>query len=166
MASEATIYDVADVAGVSPATVSRVMNGSRLIEEESRGKVLRAARKVGYEAKRVRRQRERAILNVKLVLPRHESGLKRLFYDFSELADGLRAGLAPCELRLASFDQVTLLPNRVFVRSPVASPRRESDSSGPAVRTLRIRRGSKSGRKRTHTIAFASAFGDRAQSQL
>lgn len=48
----------------------------------------------------MRRQRERAILNVKLVLPRHESGLKRLFYDFSELADGLREGLAPCEVNL------------------------------------------------------------------
>jgi DNA-binding LacI/PurR family transcriptional regulator len=48
----------------------------------------------------VRRQRERAILTVKLILPRHESGLKRLFYDFSELADGLRAGLAPCEVNL------------------------------------------------------------------
>ena len=75
--------DVADVAGVSAATVSRVMNGSRLIGEEARRKVLRAARELGYAPRRVRRQRERSILNVKLILPRHESGLKRLFYDFT-----------------------------------------------------------------------------------
>ena len=95
-----TIYQVAKEAGVSPATVSRVLKGSQLIGEASRQKVLQAAKKVGYAARRVRRQRERAILNVKLILPRHESGLKRLFYDFSGLADGLRAGLAPCELNL------------------------------------------------------------------
>lgn len=100
MAGEATIYDVAEVAGVSTATVSRVMKGSRLIGEQSSKKVLRAAKTVGYAPKRVRRQRERSILNVKLILPRHRSGLKRLFYDFSELADGLREGLAPCEVNL------------------------------------------------------------------
>jgi LacI family transcriptional regulator len=100
MAGGATIYDVADLAGVSPATVSRVLKRSCLIGEEARGKVLRAARKVGYAPKRVRRQRDRSILNIKLILPRHESGLKRLFYDFSELVDGLREGLAPCEMNL------------------------------------------------------------------
>lgn len=100
MSGEATIYDVADVAGVSAATVSRVLKGSSLIGEEARRRVLQAARKLCYEPRRVRRQRERGILTVKLVLPRHESGLKRLFYDFSELADGLREGLAPCEVNL------------------------------------------------------------------
>lgn len=100
MAGEVTIYDVADVAGVSPSTVSRALKGSSLIGEEARRRVLRAAREVRYEPRRVRRQRERGILTVKLVLPRHESGLKRLFYDFSELADGLRDGLAPCEVNL------------------------------------------------------------------
>ena len=102
MSDRASIYDVADAAGVSAATVSRVMNGSRLIGEEARRKVERAARELGYAPRRVRRQRERSILNVKLVLPRHESGLKRLFYDFSELTDGLRLGLAPCEVNLVT----------------------------------------------------------------
>lgn len=100
MGERASIYDVADSAGVSAATVSRVMNGSQLIGEQARRKVMAAVRELGYAPKRIRRQRERSILTVKLILPRHESGLKRLFYDFSELADGLRDGLAPCELNL------------------------------------------------------------------
>lgn len=102
MSGRSSIYDVAEAAGVSAATVSRVMNGSRLIGEEARRKVERAARQLGYAPRRVRRQRERSILNVKLVLPRHQSGLKRLFYDFSELTDGLRLGLAPCEVNLVT----------------------------------------------------------------
>ena len=45
-----------------------------------------------------------------------------------------------------SLDHVASCSNKEFVRSPVASPRRSSDSSGPAVRTLNTWRESNSGR--------------------
>ena len=44
----ATIYDVARKAGVSPMTVSRVINGRRGVRPETREKVLRAIEETGY----------------------------------------------------------------------------------------------------------------------
>lgn len=44
----ATIADVAALAGVSPATVSRVMNGTRAVDEEMTDRVRAAARELDY----------------------------------------------------------------------------------------------------------------------
>jgi LacI family transcriptional regulator, galactose operon repressor len=46
----ATIFDVARVAGVSHATVSRVVNGSQNVREETRQRVETAMRELGYVA--------------------------------------------------------------------------------------------------------------------
>ena len=48
----ATIYDVAERAGVSPATVSRVFNGVRVTEEKAR-LVRRAATELGVHTEPV-----------------------------------------------------------------------------------------------------------------
>jgi LacI family transcriptional regulator len=50
----ATIYEVAALAGVSPATVSRVFNGSNVSRERTR-LVLRAAEQLGYSPNRTAR---------------------------------------------------------------------------------------------------------------
>ena len=42
------IYDIADMAGVSIATVSRVVNGSSKVSEKTRQKVLDVIEKSGY----------------------------------------------------------------------------------------------------------------------
>lgn len=44
-----TIYDIARAAQVSPTTVSRALNGSTLVREETRERVLRIAQEMGYE---------------------------------------------------------------------------------------------------------------------
>jgi LacI family transcriptional regulator len=44
-----TIKDVARVAGVSPSTVSRALNDSPLIREETKDRIRRIARELGYE---------------------------------------------------------------------------------------------------------------------
>ena len=44
-----TIYDVAKEAGVSLATVSRVINGSDVVREDTRVKVEDAINKLGYK---------------------------------------------------------------------------------------------------------------------
>jgi LacI family transcriptional regulator len=44
----ATIYDIAKVAAVSPATVSRVLSGRNTVAAETRGRVIAAAENLGY----------------------------------------------------------------------------------------------------------------------
>lgn len=46
--SSATIYDVAGAAGVSLATVSRVLNSPEKVKEETRQRVLRVIKELGY----------------------------------------------------------------------------------------------------------------------
>ena len=45
----ASIRDVARIAGVSPSTVSRVMNGTANVEEDKRQKVLAAIQETGFK---------------------------------------------------------------------------------------------------------------------
>src|SRR5690606_33379531 len=46
--SNATIYDVAGAAGVSLATVSRVLNSPEKVKEETRLRVLKVIKELGY----------------------------------------------------------------------------------------------------------------------
>src|SRR5574344_884424 len=46
--SSATIYDVAGAAGVSLATVSRVLNNPEKVKEETRTRVLKVIKELGY----------------------------------------------------------------------------------------------------------------------
>ena len=52
----ATVKDVADLAGVSTATVSRVLNSHPHVTDETRSKVLRAMEELGYQPSRVARR--------------------------------------------------------------------------------------------------------------
>lgn len=90
-----TMDAVAREADVSKATVSRALGGSSLIGDEVRGRVEKAARKLGYVRKVVRRPAERGIITVKLVFPPAGNRTARLFYGFSDLVEGLKEGLAP-----------------------------------------------------------------------
>ncbi len=91
----ATIYDIANEAGVSASTVSRALKGSRMVSDDVRGRVERVARELGFERRTVRRHRARAILSIRLVLPRHSAPERGLFFDFSQLVTGLNEGLKP-----------------------------------------------------------------------
>jgi len=53
----ATLRDVARAAGVSPATVSRVLNGNQQVAPELRERVQQAAVRVGYQLANLRRPR-------------------------------------------------------------------------------------------------------------
>ena len=52
----ATVKDVANLAGVSTATVSRVLNNHPHVTEETRSKVLWAMEELGYQPSRVARR--------------------------------------------------------------------------------------------------------------
>ena len=45
----ASIREVAKIAGVSPATVSRVMNGTANVDEEKKQRVLEAIQETGFK---------------------------------------------------------------------------------------------------------------------
>lgn len=62
MAKRAIISDVARAAGVSVATVDRVLNGRLKVREETARKVLEAAQEVGYHARNLIEQRIRSDL--------------------------------------------------------------------------------------------------------
>lgn len=97
-----TIYDIAEKAGVSGSTVSRALNGSRLVSDEVRERIQAIANDLGFEKRNVRRHRQRTILNIRLVLPHHDSPERGLFYDLSQLIDGLRKGFEPTSINIMS----------------------------------------------------------------
>lgn len=48
MKKKSTIYDVAKIAGVSPSTISRVMNAPDIVAEDTRQKVINAVKELSY----------------------------------------------------------------------------------------------------------------------
>ena len=80
MASRSTIHDVAREAGVSTATVDRVLNARERVREETARKVYDAARMVGYHAAALIGQRVQAdLLRLRLGLVLHKE--RQSFYQ-------------------------------------------------------------------------------------
>ena len=87
-----TVNDIADLLGVSPSTVSRVLNKSQLVKSETRERIISAARDLGYYKRQTKRHAPRSILVVALFLPRSPDVYHRLFYDTADLLAGLTDG--------------------------------------------------------------------------
>lgn len=87
-----TVYDIANKLEISPSTVSRVLNNSLLVKDETRRKILRQAEELGYRKRRIRKQRKRAILNIFLFLPLLPSRQYHLFYDPVTLISNIESG--------------------------------------------------------------------------
>ena len=108
--SRVTIYDIAQELDISTSTVSRVLNGSALISEGTSQRIRETADRLGYQKRRIRRHRGRAVLNIKVVLPRRQAAHLNLFYDLTDLISGMKDGLAParanlvCEVEEARLD--------------------------------------------------------------
>lgn len=80
MANRPTIHDVAREAGVSSATVDRVLNGRERVREETARKVYEAARLIGYHAASLIGQRVQADLpRLRLGLVLHKE--RQSFYQ-------------------------------------------------------------------------------------
>jgi LacI family transcriptional regulator len=100
MANRPTIHDVAREAGVSTATVDRVLNGREKVREETTRKVYEAARLIGYHAAPLIGQRMQADLprlRLGLVLHKERQSFYQQFKAEAERAvnqaSGVRATL-------------------------------------------------------------------------
>ncbi len=88
-----TVYDIAHHTGTSAATVSRVLNGSVLVGDDLRRRILAVAEELGYIRKPIRRPVSRSVFNVVVIVRGVEDGFDHLFYDLTELIQGLEEGL-------------------------------------------------------------------------
>lgn len=95
-----TITDVANRLGLSPSTVSRGLNYSNLISPEVREMVVRTAREMGYENRRVKRHATRTILNIKLVVPEPGATASVTAGDLNGLVSSIRRGFSDTEVNI------------------------------------------------------------------
>lgn len=106
MARRPTIHDVAREAGVSPATVDRVLNGREKVREETARKVSEAARRVGYHAAPLIAQRVPANLprlRLGVVLSKERQAFYQNFRAELERAAASAPGLrASVQIRFAA----------------------------------------------------------------
>jgi LacI family transcriptional regulator len=98
--SKVTMEQVAELAGVSKATVSRVLGGSSLIGDAVREQVQKVADDLGYVRRNQKRHALRSILTIKLVLPPVANRTSQLFFSLMDLIDGLREGLKPSSVNI------------------------------------------------------------------
>ena len=66
---KATVYSIANELGLSPSTVSRVLNNSSLISDSKRALILSTAERLHYRKRHIKRQGLRAIITIRLFLP-------------------------------------------------------------------------------------------------
>ena len=73
MPKRVTVYDIAKKLDISPSTVSRVLNNSNLISNERARQIHKIAEEMGYRPRAIKKQVNRAILNIHLFLPTADS---------------------------------------------------------------------------------------------
>jgi LacI family transcriptional regulator len=95
----ATIYDIANEAGVSIATVSRVFNNSKSVSEKTRVKILEIADRVGYHPKAFAQGLARKNSNIIMALVPVISN-----YFFMEVLGGIQDKLAQYNYDLNIFN--------------------------------------------------------------
>lgn len=95
-----TVYDIAREAGISPSTVSRALDESELVGEDTRHLIRSIAERMGYERRSVRRPESRSIMTVKLYIPPSRDAYVHLFYDVAELIDGIQRGFGEVRINI------------------------------------------------------------------
>lgn len=93
-----TIYDIAKACDVSASTVSRVLNGSVLINDSSKKMILQTAETLGYQKRTIKRHKSRAILNIVIFMPDISDNISHLLYNISELVEGLQKGFGSIQV--------------------------------------------------------------------
>jgi LacI family transcriptional regulator len=100
MEKRVTVYDIAEALQLSSSTVSRVLNNSTLISDEKSALIRKTAETMGYRKRNIRRQKGRAILNIKLFLPETAYTYIHLFYDVADLIGGIQEGFGKVKVNI------------------------------------------------------------------
>ncbi len=100
MKNKITLNDIAKEAGLSVSTVSRVLNNSLLIADENKERILSIADKLGYEQRSIKKQSNRAIINIRLLLPQAQNTFTHFFYDVAELIESVVAGFGETKVNI------------------------------------------------------------------
>jgi LacI family transcriptional regulator len=103
-----TIYDVARMAGVSPKTVSRVLNADGPVGEKTRDAVERAMRELGYvrsNAARMMRAQKSGIIGLitGAISTKHQTSTQQGLPDL-HIVQGIQRGLEPSGMTLMIAD--------------------------------------------------------------
>lgn len=96
MANRPTIVDLAEAAGVSVATVDRVLNGRARVREDTAQRVYEAAQKIGYHAAALighRVQAELPALRIGIVLHKEKQAFYQAFRHAAEAAAATATGV-------------------------------------------------------------------------
>ncbi|MDC7221240.1 MAG: LacI family DNA-binding transcriptional regulator [Spirochaetales bacterium] len=102
MKEKVTLYHIAEELGISASTVSRVLNGSSLISDERSRLIQETATRMGYIPRNVKRQKNRAILNIQLFLPPSRETFIHLFYDVAQVLEGIQEGFDNVSLNITT----------------------------------------------------------------
>jgi LacI family transcriptional regulator len=97
-----TLDDIAQELNISSSTVSRVLNGSSLISEEKSRLILERAEQMGYIPRKVKKHKNRAILNIHLFLPPTQESFIHLFYDVAQLLKGISHGFGDVSINIST----------------------------------------------------------------
>ena len=100
MNKKVTVYDIAKELGISPSTVSRVLNNSSLIGDEKKELILSTAQRMNYQKRPIKKQRGRAIINIRLFLPPAKYSYIHLFYDITELLSSIQQGFGDTRINV------------------------------------------------------------------
>lgn len=110
-----TIYDIAKELKISPGTVSRVLNHSDLISDSTSKKILDTAKSLGYIKRQIKKQAQRSILNIKIILDEVNGGASPTFYDFTKLIHSFSEACNPVRINFGldlSHDKLNLFDHK------------------------------------------------------
>ena len=102
MGKRVTVYDIAEELGISPSTVSRVLNNSSLISDERSRQIQETAERLGYEKRVIKKHMSRVILNLHLFLPKTDNHMTHFFYNISELIESIQTGFGEVKLNIVT----------------------------------------------------------------
>jgi DNA-binding LacI/PurR family transcriptional regulator len=89
-----TLGDIAHQCGVSPSTVSRVLNNAPGISSAARNRILEVARQHNFILQKQRRPLARTQLKLMIVIPEESAITMNPFFDITELLNAINNAFA------------------------------------------------------------------------